>query len=197
MFMKPMLATEWDQPFDDERFLFEPMIDGHRLQLVMAGGKTRLLTRHGNDVTAQYPELHNVPLRKPADVVFDGEVAYVNPDTGKTDFDVLQQRFRMKGMPRIREAKKTIPVHYFVFDILYYNGLDLREFPLYIRKRMLLSLLEDNAYYKRMGFAVGSGETMFRLSSTLGLEGVVGKARGSKYAEGVSAEWIKIKANQT
>ncbi|MDF2835745.1 MAG: ligB [Paenibacillus sp.] len=193
MFMKPMLAIEREVPFDDERYLFEPMIDGQRLQLVMIGGKTTLLTRHGNDVTRQYPELHNVPLRRPADVVLDGEIAYVEPVTGKTDFGTLQKRFRMKGSLRIREAMSLIPMRYFVFDVLYYNGIDLREYPLYARKRMLQALLEDNGYYKQMAFEVGRGIELFGKSAALGLEGVMGKARRSKYAEGKSEDWIKIK----
>jgi DNA ligase-1 len=196
MFMKPMLAKEKDGPFDDDRYLFEPMIDGQRLQLVMMGGKATLLTRHGNDVTRQYPELHNVPLRRPADIVLDGEIAYVEPETGKTDFHTLQQRFRMKGSLRIREAMSLIPMRYFVFDVLYYNGIDLREFPLYARKRMLQAILEDNDYFKQMAFEVGNGIGLLGKSEALGLEGVMGKARRSKYAEGKSEDWVKIKARR-
>lgn len=194
MFIKPMLATEREEPFDDDRFMFEPLIDGQRLQLVMRGGKVSLLTRHGYDVTRQYPELHNVPLRRPADVVLDGELAFVKPGTGRTDFNMLQQRYRMKGPLRIREAMSLIPLRYFVFDMLYYNGIDLREFPLYVRKRMLQAMLEDNGYFQQMAFEVGNGIGLFAKSGSLGLEGVIGKARRSKYAEGISKEWIKIKA---
>lgn len=192
MFIKPMLAMEREEPFDDERYLFEPLIDGQRLQLVMKGGKVSLLTRHGYDVTRQYPELHNVPLRRPADVVLDGEIACVEPETGKMDFNLLQQRYRMKGSVRIREAMSLTPMRYFVFDMLYYNGIDLREFPLYVRKRMLQAMLEDNGYFKQMEFEVGDGIGLFGIAETLGMEGVIGKARRSKYAEGKSVDWIKI-----
>ncbi|MHA6483573.1 ATP-dependent DNA ligase [Paenibacillus sp. strain BS8-2] len=194
MFMKPMLATESDQPFDDERYIFEPMIDGQRLQLVMERGKVSLLTRHGNDVTRQYPELHGVPLRRPADVVLDGELAYVEPETGRTDFAALQQRFRMKGHLRIREAMSTLPLQYFVFDILYYDGIDLRNYPLFARKRMLQAILQNNNYYKRMAFRSGRGVDLFVKTESLGLEGVMGKAKASRYVEGASPDWIKIKS---
>lgn len=194
MFMKPMLATAAERPFDDTAYLFEPIIDGQRLQLAMTGGIARLLTRHGYDVTRQYPELHNVPLRKPADVVLDGEIAYVHPETGEADFSVLQQRYRMKGHVNILEAKSTMPLRYFVFDILYYNGIDLREYPLHIRKRVLLAILENNAYFTQVAYSVGSGIAMLEQSKSFGLEGVIGKARNSKYTEGVSGEWIKMMA---
>src|SRR4029453_7125615 len=137
MFMKPMLMTRHEKPFDDEDYIFEPIIDGHRLQLSFIASKARLYTRHSNEVTRQYPELHNVPLRQPADVVLDGEVAYVNPETGTIEFDTLQERYRLKKEPRIRDARRIYPVKFFVFDILYYNGVDLRETPLLERKKLL------------------------------------------------------------
>jgi DNA ligase-1 len=193
MFMKPMLSTEGDGPFDDERFLFEPLIHGQRLQLAMSGGVVKLLSRHGYDVTRQYPELHNVPLRKPADVVFDGQLAYVHPESGKTDFEVLQHRYRLKGDLRIREAQSMMPLRFFVFDILYFNGIDLRVFPLYKRKRMLFAVLEDNACFKRMVFARGTSESLHSQVRELGLQGVIGKSWRSLYSEGRSEEWIKVK----
>lgn len=197
MFIKPMLAMEREEPFDDNRYMFEPLINGQRLQLVMKGGKTSLLTRHGYDVTRQYPELHNVPLRRPADVVLDGEIACMEPETGKPDFNLLQQRYRMKGSLRIREAMSLIPMRYFVFDMLFYNGIDLREFPLYIRKRMLQAMLEDNGYFRQMAFEIGNGIGLFGIAVSLGMEGVIGKARRSKYTEGKSGDWIIIKSSRT
>jgi DNA ligase-1 len=193
MFLKPMLATEREKPFDDERYLFEPLVQGQRLQLAMTGGKVKLLSRHGYDVTSQYPELHNVPLREPADVILDGKIAFVHPETGRTDVNVLQQRYRMKGSLRIREARASMPLRYFVFDILHYNGIDLREYPLQTRKRMLLALLENNDHYNGMVFARGSGITMFGQAKKLGLQGVIGKTLRGAYTEGISEDWIKVK----
>ncbi|CAM4349236.1 ATP-dependent DNA ligase [Paenibacillus alkaliterrae] len=192
MFMKPMLMTEREEPFDDERFIFEPIIDGHRLQLSFIAGKAKLYTRHFNDVTRQYPELHNVPLREPADVVLDGEVAYVNPVTGAIEFVTLIERYRMKKEPCIREAKTRFPVIFFVFDILHYNGVDLRQKPLLERKRMLGELLENNAYYKKMLFVDGEGTSLFHLVKRTELEGVACKRKDSLYFEGKTENWLKV-----
>lgn len=194
MFLQPMLMTERQGPFNDNDYLFEPLIDGHRLILRMTNGKVRLLTRHGNDVTRQYPELHNVPLRRPADVVLDGEVAYLDPVTGKADFDKLQQRYRMKKTPSIREAKATMPVIYFIFDILYFNGLDVRDKPLLTRKRLLKAWLEDNAYFKKMGYVEGEGVAFYKAAKQFGLKGIAGKYKASRYTEGASEGWLKIAA---
>ncbi|WP_053377051.1 ATP-dependent DNA ligase [Paenibacillus sp. FJAT-27812] len=196
MFMKPMLMTRYEKPFDDENYIFEPIIDGHRLQLSFMSSKTKLYTRHFNEVTRQYPELHNVPLREPADVVLDGEVAYVNPHTGAIEFDTLQKRFRLKKEPSIRDAKRINPVEFFVFDILYYNGVDLRETPLLERKRLLDAILEDNLYYKKMLFVEREGMALFDLVKRSDLEGVACKRKDSTYAEGRGDNWLKVKNDE-
>ncbi|WP_169084817.1 hypothetical protein [Paenibacillus sp. PL91] len=196
MFMKPMLMTRYEKPFDDENYIFEPIIDGHRLQLSFMASKAKLYTRHFNEITQQYPELHNVPLRKPADVVLDGEVAYVNPHTGAIEFDTLQERFRLKKQPRIRDARHTTPVKFFVFDILFYNGVDLRDTPLLERKRLLNVILEDNAYYKKMLFVDTNGRALFDLVKRSDLEGVACKRKDSVYAEGRGDSWLKVKNDE-
>lgn len=192
MFMKPMLMTEREKPFDDERYLFEPIIDGHRLQLSFVANKTKLYTRHFYDVTRQYPELHNVPLKEPADIVLDGEVAYVNPDTGAIEFDTLLERYKMKKDARIRDGKAMYPVIYFVFDILHYNGVDVRQQPLLERKKLLNDILEDNAYFKKMLFVEGEGKVLFDLVKRSELEGVACKRKDSLYFEGRSDSWLKV-----
>ncbi|WP_256710733.1 ATP-dependent DNA ligase [Paenibacillus sp. FSL H8-0548] len=194
--MKPMLLTEHDKPFDDPNYIFEPIIDGHRLQLSLFASKVKLYTRHFNEVTRQYPELHNVPLGQPADVILDGEVAYVNPETGAVEFETLQERYRMNKDPRIREAKRSNPVIFFVFDILYYNGMDLRKTPLLARKKLLQLVLEDNAFYKKMLFVEDEGVALFELVKRSELEGVACKRKDSLYAEGRGNSWIKVKNNE-
>lgn len=193
MFVKPMLMTEHKEPFDDERYLFEPMIDGHRLQLSFIANKATLYTRHCNDVTRQYPELHNVPLAEPADIILDGEVACFNPDTGYMEFDTLINRYKMKKDSRIHDAKKVIPVSYYVFDILYYNGKDLRDTPLLERKRLLDATLEENAYFKKLQFIEGKGQALFDFVKRLELEGVSCKRKDSLYAEGKTGGWLQVR----
>jgi len=192
MFVEPMLLTEYEKPFDDENYIFEPLLDGHRLQLSFVGSKPTLYTRHFNEVTRQYPELHNVPLREPADVLLDGEVTYVNPLTGAMEYDSLQERYRMKKEPSIREAKRMMPVRFFVFDILYYNGLDLRQKPLLERKRLLEYILEDNAYFRKMLYVEREGSAIFDLVRRSDLEGIACKRKDSIYSEGRQNSWLKV-----
>lgn len=82
MFISPMLLEKREKPFDDDRYICGTKIDGHRLILSMENGVMRLITRHNNEVTSRYPELHNVPIDDNSDVVLDGEVACIDPDAG-------------------------------------------------------------------------------------------------------------------
>jgi ATP-dependent DNA ligase len=101
MFLPPMLLEKRENPFDDERYLFEPKIDGHRLILSMENGDVRLFTRHNYEVTMQYPELHNVSIEDNSDVVLDGEVACLNPESGSIEFEMIMERFMLKKPIRI------------------------------------------------------------------------------------------------
>ncbi len=75
-----------------------------------------MYTRHGNEVTRQHPELHDVPTS--SDFVLDGEVACVNPVTGAFEFESVMERFKLAKEARITEAARTRPVYFFAFDVL-------------------------------------------------------------------------------
>ncbi|MFD0958488.1 ATP-dependent DNA ligase [Paenibacillus chungangensis] len=195
MFNNPMLPAISGEPFDDGRYLFEPMIDGQRLGLIVRSGRTRLLTRHGNEVSRQYPELLQVPLKESMDVVLDGEAAYIDPHTGQTSFDILQHRFRQTKLPGIREARREFPLTYFAFDILYCNGEDVRRYPLLERKAMLRAVMEDSPSILLLQGMKREGIAMYQMARRCSLEGVIGKKLDSPYRSGRSCEWIKIKVN--
>ncbi|MDQ0058561.1 ATP-dependent DNA ligase [Paenibacillus harenae] len=193
MFLKPMQMTESKLPFDEKRYLFEPLIDGHRLQLSFIGNKATLYTKHHNDVSRQYPELLNVPAVQPADFVLDGEVACINPTTGETEFDMLIERFKLRKEPAIRDAKRLMPVHFYVFDVLYYNGIDMRDKPLSERKQLLQQIVENNAYYEQLPYVDGAGKALFDFVKQSGLEGIACKRKDSLYVAGDSGSWLKVK----
>jgi DNA ligase-1 len=192
MFIAPMLAEKREKPFDDDRYIFEPKIDGHRLILSMQNGVVRLYTRHGNEVTRQYPELHNVPIEDGSDVVLDGEVAFVNPETGAIEFEGIMERFRLKKPLSIREASVRQPVHYFVFDIMRYKGEDVRSWPLTERKALLAEVMQDNRYYSRTLAVDGAGMALFEAIREKELEGIVAKRKDSPYVSRRDANWVKI-----
>jgi DNA ligase-1 len=190
MFLPPMLLEKTEEPFDDERYIFEPKIDGHRLILSMENGIIRLFTRHNNEVTRQYPELHNVPIEDNSDVVLDGEVACINPETGSIDFELIMERFMMKKPMTIMKAVVRQPVHFFVFDILRYKGEDLRGRPL--SKMLLEQVLSANNFISPLMRVEGTGVSLFEATREKKLEGIVAKKKNSKYVGRRDPSWIKI-----
>jgi DNA ligase-1 len=192
MFLPPMLLEKRENPFDDERYLFEPKIDGHRLILSMENGDVRLFTRHNNEVTMQYPELNNVSVEDNSDVVLDGEVACLNPDSGSIEFEMVMERFMMKKPMRIQEAVIRQPVHFFVFDILRYKGEDLRSLPLIERKMLLEQVLSANNFISPLMRVEDTGVSLFEAIREKQLEGIVAKKKTSKYVGRRDANWIKI-----
>ena len=84
MYISPMLLHKSDEPFSDSNFLTELKLDGIRLTLSKFNGKVKLYTRHNNDVTAKFKELHNIDI--PDGTIFDGEII-VSDKEGKPDFD--------------------------------------------------------------------------------------------------------------
>ncbi|MCU6707502.1 hypothetical protein M6D81_02160 [Paenibacillus sp. J5C_2022] len=196
MFIDPMLPAASGEPFDDDRYWFEPMIDGQRLQLIVRSGRTQLLTRHGNDVSRQYPELLQVPLKEAVDVVLDGEAAYIDPESGKACFDILQYRFRQRKLPAIREARQEYPLTYFIFDMLYCNGEDVRHYPLLERRAMLGAIMEDSPSIKLLNGMKHEGIAMHKMARRCGLEGVIGKEITGPYTSGRSESWIKVEVEE-
>ncbi|MFB9279116.1 ATP-dependent DNA ligase [Cohnella cellulosilytica] len=193
MFIPPMLPVEHPHPFDDERYIFEPLIDGHRLILAMEKGVVRLFTRHGRDITDQYPELHPVPVLDNSDIVLDGEACCIDPVTGKIDRDAALDRCKLTKPLSIREASVRNPAHYIVFDILRYRGRDVRSLALSERKKLLGEVLEAN---RSISPAVGveySGVALFEALRSNGLGGVVAKRKTSEYVGGAKdPSWLIV-----
>jgi len=192
MFIPPMLLDKREKPFDDERYIFEPKIDGHRLILSLEGGEVRLFTRHNNDVTRQYPELHDVPIEDNSDVVLDGEVACIDPESGSIDFELIMERFATRKPMAIQQAMIRQPVHFYVFDILRYRGRDLRSLPLLERKKILAEVVRPSPYCSVVMSVEGNGTALFEVIKQRGMEGIVAKRMTSRYVGRRSANWLKI-----
>jgi DNA ligase 1 len=87
MFIAPMLAQKATQPFDDEQYIAEPKMDGFRLILSTLDG-VKAYTRHGNEVTARFPDLWQPPI--PPGTVLDGELI-VTDNHGRPEFTVMER----------------------------------------------------------------------------------------------------------
>ncbi len=190
--VKPMLTTLVDEPFDDERWVFELKWDGYRAIAVVEKDGVTLTSRTGKDLLHQFPEMKTVArMFRSIPVVVDGELCVLDGE-GRPDFQALQSRD--KPAPRGLAHRKPSPVTFVVFDLLYADGRDLRERPLEERKRLLESIVVPDGGVLYSKHVEGKGVELFRLAERRGLEGIVGKVRTAPYRSTRSREWVKIKA---
>lgn len=191
MFIDPMLLTTATGAFSDSRFIFEPKIDGHRLIFSQQNGVVRLYTRHNNDCTRQYPEISGALF--PHDIVLDGEIACVNPMTGNSDFEAVMTRFQAKKVDKISALSVSKSATFVIFDVLQYNGHDLRRQSLMERKEILAQIPLPSDSFGIVPFIVGAGEALFDQIQSRSMEGVVGKRKDSKYETGRRSDnWRKV-----
>jgi bifunctional non-homologous end joining protein LigD len=194
--LHPMLATAIDKPFDDPAWLFEIKWDGYRAVAFIKDGKVRLVSRNQNDLTAQYSELHNLPgFIKGETAILDGEIAALDEE-GRSSFSLMQQRTGIREGGRRAAPKPDIPIQYYVFDLLYLDGYDLRRVALEQRKEVLARVLDKNGAV-RYSDHFPSGTALFDAAKQKGLEGILAKRRGSVYEERRSHEWLKVKITHT
>jgi bifunctional non-homologous end joining protein LigD len=192
----PMLATPVDKPFDGPEWLFEIKWDGYRAVSFLHDGKVRMVSRNQNDLTGEFPELHELAKSiKAKDAVLDGEIVVLD-DQGRPSFSMMQQRTGIRKGGKRTGARRDLPVQYYVFDLLYLDGYDLRRVALEQRKQTLAQIVEPNELV-RYSEHFPQGLALFDLAKQKGLEGILAKKRASHYEERRSQEWLKIKVTQT
>ena len=192
----PMLASSVDEPFDDPEWLFEIKWDGYRAVAFITKGKVRLVSRNQNDLTAQYPELHSLPEYIRAETaILDGEIAALD-EQGRASFSLMQQRTGIREAGRRTASRRDIPVLYYVFDLLYLDGYDLRGVSLERRKKALAQITDATGPL-RYSDHFSQGKALFDVAKQKGLEGILAKRRDSVYEERRSQAWLKIKITQT
>jgi bifunctional non-homologous end joining protein LigD len=192
----PMLATSVDDPFDDPEWLFEIKWDGYRAIAFITEGKVRLVSRNQNDLTAQYPELRSVPsFIKAETAILDGEIAALD-EQGRSSFSLMQQRTGIRPGGRRTASRQDISVLYYVFDLLYLDGYDLRRVSLEKRKDLLAKITSLDGPV-RYSDHFSQGKALFDVAKQKGLEGILAKRRSSVYEERRTREWLKIKITQT
>ncbi|MGH3507286.1 MAG: non-homologous end-joining DNA ligase [Nocardioidaceae bacterium] len=187
-----MLATVGRLP-GGPGWAFEFKWDGVRAITYVDHGRVTVLSRSGRDVTSSYPELQTLGDAFGVDhVVLDGELVAFDPD-GRPDFGVLQARMHVQH-PR-PDLLRAVPVTYFVFDLLVWDGQPLVDVP-YRERRGLLEQLELDAIDQVRvppSFDDGSGDSVLAAARQAGLEGVVAKRLTSPYESGRrSASWVKV-----
>jgi bifunctional non-homologous end joining protein LigD len=191
--IRPMLATLVDAPFNSREWLYEVKWDGYRALAFVEEAKVRLLSRNQNDLSGVYPELSVMPsCVRAKTVILDGEIVALDAQ-GRSSFSLMQQRTGTgSGGRRPRLGRSDIPIHYYVFDLLYLDGYSLLRVDLKTRKDLLREVLAQNQWV-HYSEHFDDGIQLYRAAGERQLEGIIAKRSSSRYATGRSREWLKIK----
>lgn len=192
--LRPMLARSADEPPGDEGWAYEIKWDGVRAIGYSEGGRLRLESRNGRDITSRYPELRGLGAELGArEVVLDGEVVAFD-DQGRPSFERLQGRMHLASEGAVRRRMRDAPVAYMLFDLLYLDGRVTIELPYEDRRELLLGLDLNGAVWRTPEHHMGDGEALLAASREHGLEGIVAKRLGCPYEPGRrSRNWVKVK----
>lgn len=193
--LSPMLAETAPAPFVNRDWLFEPKLDGIRAIALIRPGEVRLLSRRGLEMGRQFPALlEELSRLEGRSLALDGEI--VAPDErGVPSFQRLQRRLNLEREADLRRMESQVPVIYYVFDLLYLDGYDLRSVPLAERKAALAQALPPSQQVRLLEYFQEDGEAAFQAALEHGLEGVIAKERSSLYEEGRRSRWwLKVKA---
>ncbi|HEX4638213.1 MAG TPA: non-homologous end-joining DNA ligase [Chthoniobacterales bacterium] len=186
-FIEPMKARLVEEPPTHGDWLYELKFDGIRAIAIKDGRKVSLISRNGNNLNKRFPEIAdavgNLPVKE---CVIDGEAVALDEE-GRSSFQLLQA-LEMEG--------RKAPLAFYVFDLLQLNGKSLLELTVEQRKDVLAKVCEDvGDPIRYSGEISGDVKTLLVEVKKRGLEGLIGKLRGSKYEPGRrSGAWIKLKA---
>ncbi|MBA3771129.1 MAG: DNA ligase D [Ramlibacter sp.] len=188
--LQPQLATLVDEPpRDPENWLYEIKFDGYRMLTRSQDGRVRLITRNSNDWTDKLPQLAQaLESMELPDGWYDGEIIMPG-DRIAADFQALQGAF---------DSASTGDIVYYLFDVPFCAGHDLRAVPLTERRAVLQRIVERRPHDKVRFSAVFDArpEDIIASACRLGLEGVIAKRQDSAYVLRRSSDWVKLKCGQ-
>ncbi|MCW5634205.1 MAG: DNA ligase D [Rubrivivax sp.] len=204
--LAPQLATASEGPPGRGEWLHELKYDGYRLlaRFDAAGGVT-LHTRNGHDWTSRLQPLAAAVAKLGwRSSWLDGEIVVLG-ERGTPDFSALQN-----AIDSARPGSKGgEAIRYFVFDLPFHDGHDLRRTPLFARRALLRQLLDragsggdggdggpsdddDPAVRFSADFAADAA-SLLESARTLGLEGIIAKRADAPYVSQRSDSWLKLK----
>ena len=184
--VKPMLATLVNKPIDGDDWLYEIKWDGYRAVAFINQEAIVLKSRNDKSFNEKFHPIIRALKDWKVDAIVDGEVVVVD-EQGMPNFGALQNwRNEADG-----------ELLYYVFDILWYNGYDLKKLPLTKRKYILSQLIPENSLIKFSKEFETSGTEFLAAAKKMGLEGIMAKRKDSIYEiDRRTNNWLKIKLNK-
>jgi len=185
-FIEPMRCKAVTKLPEANQWSFEIKWDGYRCVAVKSRGKVTLLSRNEKSLSARFPQVVVALEALAEDCVMDGEIVAFDEES-RPSFQLLQN-----------SQSNEAPILFQVFDLLHRDGRSLLTIPLEKRREELAALLGEPSDPLRISplLDVPASEIVEAVRK-LGLEGIIGKRRGSLYEPGErSGAWIKLRTNR-
>ena len=188
-FIEPMRATLVHEHFSDADWIYERKLDGERCILHKRGDTVTLYSRNENRKNDTYPEIAEALSQLSGSFILDAEIVTFEGKT--TSFKRLQSRIHTRN-PDPALLRKT-PVYAYVFDLLFFEGYDLRHLPLRERKNALRRALGSGGPIRFLPHRNEHGEDYLAEACGKGWEGLIAKEAASTYQSTRSRKWLKFK----
>ena len=180
-FITPCQPTLVEKPPEGPQWSHELKYDGFRMIARVELGRAHVWSRNARDWTASLPRIERALEALPVtSVILDGE-AITEDDIGRPDFHGLRSVYGLAS------------AIYVVWDILEFDGRDVRSLPLHARRQLLGMVAENAPDGLLMAETFDDGPALFRSACEFGLEGIVSKRLDSPYRSGRSLAWLKTK----
>lgn len=172
----------------------------HNCQIHYTRGNVTTFSRNLENTTAMFPELEHIAKQIDAkEVILDSEAVGVDPKTGR--IVPFQETMTRKRKHEIEAASASMPLRFFVFDILYKDGTSLLEVPLSKRRSVLEETIHKGTILEVSPQIVTTSANELReyhdVQLKLGLEGAVIKKWESPYEPGRRGySWVKFKEEE-
>jgi len=164
--------------FSDPAWLFEMRFVGRRALLEKDGDAVRLRA-----VDASLPQIEAAgKTLRAGRALLDGVLVTLDDD-GRPSKALLQERLA---------GESDRSVHFYAFDLLYFDEFDLRSLPLVDRKAALRAVLPPSPHVLFVDHVPGNGTQLAHAVEAAGLPSVMAKRADSKYDAGPSDAWCEI-----
>lgn len=185
--LAPQLASLASAAPTSGAWSWEIKLDGYRLMARIEDGQVRLITRGGHDWSSKMPALvRALQGLKLKSAWLDGEIVVMGDKTGTPDFNALQNAF---------DRSRTDTIDYFLFDLPYFEGHDLRATPLVQRRQLLKQVLDEHPH-EHLRFSAdfdADAASILESARRMGLEGVIAKRKDAPYESRRTETWLKLK----
>ena len=180
----PMLASSAKKAFDNPEWIYEIKWNGYRAIAEIHDGKVQIHSAANTVINKKFYPVYEALKQWSVNAIVDGEVVVVNEE-GLSDKDQLENW----------KTPDDGELIYYVFDLLWLNGYDLRHLPLQQRRNMLKRLVPEESGIRFSESFETKGTEFFASAKKLGISGIIAKKKDSSYKVGTRTKnWLVIQA---